>query len=397
MVPYFKSTVFCLSLVFLSALLLTFDFSVEAKEKTTVAKTKVAQAECKKCGESSNSEAKTEKEMKAYKLLIPQTEVSFEMVPIKGGEFVMGSPSKEKGRNKDEGPQHKVKIEPFWMGKYEVTWDEYDIWTFGNDITRRMKLKGVKPTPRDADADAASRPSLPYTDMTFDYGHDRYPAICVTQLSAKVYCEWLSAKTGHYYRLPTEAEWEYACRAGTTTAFSFGNDVKKIDDYAWNEDNSDFEPHPIGKKKPNPWGLYDMHGNVAEWCLDKYDADFYQKFADAKVKPLLNVPSLEHRYGRIVRGGSWDQKPLELRSASRMKSVKDWKQLDPQIPQSDWYLTDAHNVGFRIIRPLKAPSKAVRRKLMLDSVKEEIDRIPSTKKKTGKDFLEDYMEKNKGK
>ncbi len=395
MVPYFKSAVFCLSLVFLSALLLTFDFSVEASEKTKKASTQVAKT--KSAEPEKQTEAKTEKEMKAYKLLIPQTEVSFEMVPIPGGEFVMGSPNKEKGRNKDEGPQHKVKIEPFWMGKYEVTWDEYDIWTFGGDITRRIVLKDVKPTPRDADADAVSRPSKPYTDMTFDYGHDRYPSLCATQLAAKVYCEWLSAKTGHYYRLPTEAEWEYACRAGTTTAFSFGNDVKKVDNYAWNEDNSDFEPHPVGKKKPNPWGLYDMHGNVAEWCLDKYDAGFYKKFANAKVKPLLNVPSLEHRYGRIVRGGSWDQKPLELRSASRMKSVKDWKQLDPQLPQSDWYLTDAHNIGFRIIRPLKVPSKAVRRKLMLDSVKEEIDRIPSHKKETGKSFLEDYEEKNKGK
>ncbi len=268
------------------------------------------------------------------------------------------------------------------MGKYEVTWDEYDIWSYDSDIARRTRLKGIKETARDKDSDAITRPTPPYTDMTFDYGHDHYPALCVTQLSAKVYCEWLSAKTGHYYRLPTEAEWEYACRAGTTTAYSFGDDAKKIDEYAWNEDNSEFESKAVGLKKPNPWGLYDMHGNVSEWCLDKHEVGFYKKFADAKVKPLLNVPDLKEMYGRVVRGGSWSQSPVHLRSAARMKSRKDWKVQDPQIPQSAWYLTDADNVGFRIIRPLAVPTKAQRRKLMFDSLKEEIAIIPPEKKRS---------------
>ena len=144
-------------------------------------------------------------EMQPYKQEIPGTEVGFEMLPIPGGEFLLGSPDSEADRKDDEGPQLKVKIKPFWMGKYEVTWDEYDIWSYRLDIQRR-KLLGVKPTDLDAKSDAVTRPTGPYTDMTFGMGHDGYPAISMTQLAAKMYCEWLTEKTGHYYRLPTEAE-----------------------------------------------------------------------------------------------------------------------------------------------------------------------------------------------
>jgi len=315
--------------------------------------------------------SKTPAEMKAYKQIITGTDVEFEMVPIPGGEFVMGSPAAEKDRKADEGPQHKVKIEPFWMGKHEVLWEEYDIWSFDLDIQRRSVLS-IKPTDLDKFADAITRPTKPYTDMTFDMGHDGYPAISMTQLAAKMYCKWLTAKTGVYYRLPTEAEWEYACRAGTTTVYSFGDDPQKLDDYAWHYENSGDGYRKIGLKKPNPWGLYDMHGNVSEWVLDQYDATFYAASDKAVLSPLNVVKTL---YPRIVRGGSWDDDPDKLRSAARTASNEDWKVQDPQIPKSVWYHTDALGVGFRLVRPLKVPDAATQKKLKLGPIVPDDARI----------------------
>jgi len=293
--------------------------------------------------------------MKPYTQAIRNTEIKFDMLPIPGGEFVMGSPASEPGRKDDEGPQHKVIIEPFWMGKCEVTWEEYDVWGFDLDIKLR-EFKMVEPTELDKLSDIITRPTKPYRPMDFEMGRKGgYPAISMTQHAAKRYCEWLSAKTGDYYRLPTEAEWEYACRAGTTTAYSFGDDPAELGDYAVYFENSGEKYSKVGKKKPNPWGLHDMHGNVAEWVLDKYEADFYEKCkaADNLVNPVC-IPDTE--YPRVVRGGSWDDDASQLRSAARVASSEDWKQQDPQLPQSAWYLTDAQGVGFRIIRPLKAPS-----------------------------------------
>jgi len=309
----------------------------------------------------------TEQEMKPYSETISGTDLSFDMVPIRGGVFTMGSPANEPNRKDDEGPQVKVRVEPFWMGKHEVTWDEFDVWTFGLDIQIRQ-IKAIKTTERDKLADAVTKPTKPYTDMTFGMGHDGYPAVCMTQLAAKTYCKWLTAKTGHYYRLPTGAEWEYACRAGTTTAYSFGDDPGDLDDYGWYFDNCDDKYHQVGKKKPNPWGLYDMHGNVSEWVLDQHFPDYYSKFADGKehtIAELLAVP--KELYGRVVRGGSWDDDADGCRSAVRFQSTPDWKMQDPQIPQSIWYHTDAWHVGVRVVRPLKVPTAAERKELQLDA------------------------------
>ncbi len=302
-----------------------------------------------------DASAKTEAEMKPYTELISGTDASFRMLPIRGGKFMMGSPSSEPSRNPDEGPQHEVLVEPFWMAATEVTWDEYEIFSFEMDINRR-KVSGEKPTALDEIADAVTRPTPPYTDMTFGMGKEGYPAICMTQLAAKKYCEWLSAKTGRFYRLPTEAEWEYACRAGTTTAYSFGDDPADINDYAWSAKNSRGQYQKVATKKPNPWGLYDMHGNVAEWTLDGYYDDAYTQIAGKMTKnPLLLPKSL---YPRSTRGGGWNAPVEELRSSSRLASHPDWKIQDPQIPQSRWYHTDATFVGFRVIRPLRAPTAA---------------------------------------
>ena len=316
-------------------------------------------------------EAKTEADMKEYSQKIRNTEISFTMVPIPGGEFSMGSPPAEADRNEDEGPQHKVKLEPFWMGKTEVTWDEFELWSIR--LERALRDFGSAETgPLEKDADAVTKPTNPYTDMSFEMGKDGgFPAICMTQHAAKTYCEWLTAKTGRYHRLPTEAEWEYACRAGTTTAYHFGNDASMLGDYAWHEGNSTDKGipkyHKVGKKKPNPWGLHDMHGNVAEWVQDRYEADFYGKFKpnDAVKFPLCLA---DEEYPRVARGGAWDRGPGECRSASRMASDPDWKQQDPQNPKSAWYMTDALWVGFRVVRPLRPPGDDERKNLRLDAV-----------------------------
>lgn len=292
--------------------------------------------------------------MQPYTEVLRSSDVKFDMVPIPGGEFVMGSPESEDKRAEDEGPQHVVKIEPFWMGKHEVRWDEYDIWSYGLDIQKR-KLRKEDPNDLDAKADVVTKPTKPYTDMTFGMGQRGFPAICMTQHAAKKYCEWLSAKTGHYYRLPTEAEWEYACRAGTTTTYSFGDSPEDLDQYAWHYGNSGEKYHKVGQLKPNPWGLHDIHGNVAEWCLDKYEENFYAQFGDAPADNPVCVPSTE--FPRVARGGSWDDDPDKLRSAARNHSTPEWKQQDPQLPRSVWYMTDALQVGFRVVRPYRVPTE----------------------------------------
>jgi len=296
--------------------------------------------------------ASSESEMKPYADPLEHTDAVLEMVPIPGGTFVMGSPEDEEDRKDDEGPQREVQISPFWMGKFEVTWDQYDSWREQTDQLRR-KMLSIKPTARDELVDGVSKPTEEYTDMSFGMGKGKYPAICMTQHAARTFCEWLSAKTGRYYRLPTEAEWEYACRAGTTTAYSFGDDPDDLEDYAWYFDNSDDAYHEVGEKEPNPWGLYDMHGNVAEWVLDQYDEEFYA--ADNNNVDPLNIPTT--LYPRVVRGGGWDDDPDMLRSAAREGSNEDWKEQDPQIPRSIWYHTDALGVGFRVVRPLVEPTE----------------------------------------
>ncbi|HWX23231.1 MAG TPA: SUMF1/EgtB/PvdO family nonheme iron enzyme [Candidatus Binatia bacterium] len=303
---------------------------------------------------TANLTVKNEAEMKPFTNTIPGTRVSYAMVPIPAGEFVMGSPASEANHNADEAPQHKVSISPFWMGRCEVTWNEYELFMYPDEEHRtRMTI----PTDAAADklADAVSHPSKPYVEMSFGMGKDGYPAIAMTQHGANKYCQWLSAKTGQFYRLPTEAEWEYACRAGTTTAYFFGDDPSKLGEYAWYEENSDFKYQKVGKKKPNPWGLYDMCGNVVEWVLDQYDPNYYQQCAGTS--PILDPWNKATKpYPHSVRGGSWDDPAPKCRSAARRGSDRTWKMQDPQLPKSIWYFSDAQWVGFRIVRPLKVPT-----------------------------------------
>ncbi|MFO1499985.1 MAG: formylglycine-generating enzyme family protein [Verrucomicrobiota bacterium] len=301
-----------------------------------------------------NSPKTAEQEMKAYTNTIPGTSVTYVMLPIPSGEFVMGSPETEKGRKADEGPQHKVKIAPFWMAKFEITWNEYELFMYPEDEKKLAKATTGSPYVESV-ADAVTRPSKPYVEMSFGMGKYGYPAISMTQHAANKYCHWLSAKTGHFYRLPTEAEWEYACRAGTTTPYFFGDNPDDLDDYAWSAKNSDFKYQKVGKKKPNPWGLCDMYGNVVEWCLDQYDPEYYKLFVTAVADNPWNKATKP--YPHVVRGGSWDDDdPALLRSAARRGSDRSWKAQDPQLPKSIWYHSDAQFVGFRLVRPLNVPS-----------------------------------------
>ena len=277
-----------------------------------------------------------------YDETIGGTTVRFAMAAIPGGEFLMGSPETEADRKADEGPQRRVTVKPFWMSVTEVTWDLYRLFMFS-------ELSGDAEAD-DEVVDGISRPTKPYVEMSFGMGVEGYPAISMTQHAAEKFTEWLSARTGRFYRLPTEAEWEYACRAGTTTAYSFGDDPSQLDDYGWSIDNADFQYQKVGQKKPNPWGLHDMHGNVAEWTLDQYNSKGYAEGAadDPWVRPTALYP-------RAVRGGSWFDDPDRLRCAARMGSDEQWKMQDPQLPKSIWYHTDAQFLGLRVVRPLETP------------------------------------------
>ena len=294
-------------------------------------------------------------------------EVGFDMLAIPGGEFVMGSPATEPGHKPNESPQRKVKIDPFWMGKNEVTWNEYEIFQFptlekGNNVStervnRELLVIVNFPTPEGGgnpyvgkESDAVTRPTTPYVEMSFGMGKDGFPAISMTHYAAVAYTRWLSAKTGHFYRLATEAEWEYAARAGTETAYYWGNDPAAAPDYAWFFDNSDSKYQKVGLKKPNAFGLHDMLGNVTEWVYDGYKSDAYSILGDNN--PVM--PGFAE-YPHVARGGSWDDGVEALRSAARVFSDSAWKMRDPQLPKSKWYLTDAQFLGFRIVRPLKVP------------------------------------------
>ena len=287
-----------------------------------------------------------------YNQYILSTNYGLELSPIVGGQFLMGSPLNEKNRLADEGPVHKVQVDSFWMAKHETTWDLYNLFMSRN-LDEFQPVFNSK-NEVNIDIDAVSGATTPYVEMSFGMGTDGFPAISMTQLAAKKFCQWLSAITGNFYRLPTEAEWEYACRAGSEKAYSFGDDPKELNNYAWFKDNSNNKYHKVGQKLPNNWGLYDMHGNVSEWTLDAYNATTYLKASQNLIKnPIVKPIKL---YPRVVRGGSWKSSYFRLRSASRQASSKQWKKQDPQIPRSKWWHTDAQFVGFRVVRPYITPT-----------------------------------------
>jgi formylglycine-generating enzyme required for sulfatase activity len=215
-----------------------------------------------------------------------------QFVRIPAGNFYMGSPSSEKDRDTDEGPVHEVRItRPFYMGKYEVT---------------QAQWKAVMGTTLGQQRNKANSPWLLKGEGP------EHPIYYISWEEAVEFCKRL----GREFRLPTEAEWEYACRAGSQARFCYGDDpnYSELDQYAWYYGNSNSETHPVGQKKPNTWGLYDMHGNVDEWCSDPYE--FLHDYRDAGSADSTRPAPAKDRL-RIFRGGSWLNKPRECRSANR--------------------------------------------------------------------------------
>ncbi|TKJ35005.1 MAG: hypothetical protein CEE38_16225 [Planctomycetes bacterium B3_Pla] len=213
--------------------------------------------------------------------------VTMEFVRIPAGEFMMGSPVGESGRRDNEGPQHRVKLtEPFYMLTTEVTQQQY------------IQIMGVNPS--------------------YFKGADN-PVEMVSWNDAVEFCRKLSEKTGREITLPMEAQWEYACRAGTDTRFSFGENDQFLESYCWYGVNSDRKSHPVATKKPNAWGLYDMHGNVQEWCSDRFDSHYYSNSPSVDPKG----PSNGELELRVFRGGSHPYVPDFCRSATRKGSTPD--------------------------------------------------------------------------
>ena len=303
--------------------------------------------------------------MVPYTQTLAGTNAEFEMVPIPGGEFKMGSPDSEADRSEDEGPQVAISVQPFWMGKYEVRWSEYQSFMDLYDLFKKLESEQIRVVTDENRVDAVTVPT-PLYDPSFTYAlgeEAEQPAVTMSQYAAKQYTKWVSRLTGDFYRLPSEAEWEYACRAGAKTAYSFGDDPANLEEYAWFFDNSDDLTYPVGKKKPNAWGLYDMHGNVSELVLDQFMEDRYAKLPKSGTTADEAVAWGERLFGRVTRGGSWQDDADRLRSAAR-SMTDDWRNEDPNLPKSPWWFTDedALTVGFRIIRPLVAPEEKERAK-----------------------------------
>ena len=297
-------------------------------------------------------------EFKDFTEMLPGTTVSFGMVALPGGTFNMGSPEDEPLRDDDEGPVREVTISPFWIGKTEVTWDEY--MAFFRATGTQGRTEDQVTDAKNVDAITGATPPWGAPDQ--GWGKGSRPAITMTWHAANVYCQWLSKVTGKKYRLPTEAEWEYACRGETETPYFFdgdpgkftsegfirkllGSDTATIASYIIYNKNSGAmtaEPHAV---KPNPFGLMNMAGNVAEFCFDYYSEDYY-----ATDSLCINPKGPERGEEHVIRGGSFKSDARNVRSASRdYTRTKAWLVTDPQMPKSIWWYSDCIDVGFRVV------------------------------------------------
>jgi len=307
---------------------------------------------------------------------IPGTSVSFDMVAVPGGTFRMGSPVSEPYRRSNEGPVQEVTLSPFWMGRVEVTWNEFEAWysaTRAEGRTDTRRAEAGSPVSRDSegvsraetDVDAITGATPPYVPPDQGWGKGGRPAITMTHHAAVQYTRWLSAVTGRNYRLPTEAEWEYAARGGTTTPYFFegnpekyterrrlnrifGRDTELLDRYVIHRGNSEGRTQTYTTVEANPLGLVNMLGNVREFCMDWYAEDAYGSRGGGG--PIVDPRGPEAGSERVVRGGSFRSDPADLRSATRDHTRTAMCLLtDPQSPKSLWWYSDCNDVGFRIV------------------------------------------------
>ncbi len=281
------------------------------------------------------------------------SKLSLDMVMIPGGTFTMGSPASEPDRAEHEGPQRQVQVKPFYLCTTETTLELFlayyqETGSAKKDFVESEAAK--KEQEAQASVNAITGPTPVYGDMTMGYSK-KHPAMGGTWHNAMTFCRWLSQKTGKNYRLPTEAEWEYAARAGSTSLFGVADNEEVLKDYAWFDANGDMEPHAVGQKKPNAWGLHDMNGNVREWVQDFYSPTAYT--LDAKANPAGPADGKVH----VARGGFYDSPAAELRPAARAFEEDWWRMNDPQIPKSKWWLPQIDSIGFRVACDIPAQEK----------------------------------------
>lgn len=294
---------------------------------------------------------------------IPGTPVSFRMCAIPEGSFRMGSPDGEQLRNEDEGPVREVSLSKFFIGEAEVSWDQYFAFykeTLSEGRTPPEKVFANNSRP---DVDAISGPTPPFGIPDQGWGAGERPAITMTHYGAQTFCQWLSKKTGKKYRLPTEAEWEYAARGGTSTPYFFEGKPKTYSDrgfwrsvvdadtaiitrYVTYDKNSGGRTSEPASMLANPFGLKNMYGNVMEYCSDWYTPDAYSQTPDKVSNPRGPEQGTEH----VVRGGDYRSDAADLRSAARGTTDHTaWLKTDPQQPKSIWWYSDIKGVGFRVV------------------------------------------------
>lgn len=282
---------------------------------------------------------------------IPGSKVSFQLALVPGGTFTMGNTDGPA----NEQPPRQVQLDSFWIGTTEVAYDEFIVF-----YQKQYDADSTAHPAQTYKADAISRPTPQYIDYTYGMGKSGFPAVSMTQQAALRYCQWLYEKTGHFYRLPTEAEWESACKFGSSAVgprgVNSGQASQELSGEAWFYENSYEKYHELAQKKPNALGLYDMLGNVSEWTLDFYEENYLQNLQD---DPAVN-PWMEptKRHSRTVKGGSYDSTAEECTCSARKKSEPKWQARDPQIPKSRWWNPDSPFVGFRVVRPVKQPTPA---------------------------------------